>query len=179
MRTCSSHPHCLMLPTYWTDSANQICHLERPGGNPTGAEALSSPEESRSGGDGWGPSRRLVRDVRLRLPTKTVLADVSCMCSPAVCCSWGSYLWLMGAEVTGDCPVGWQIPRKGIPFPLPVQVWKPGALPAVPPCYQPVYQWHSSPLTDDVSTSMLAIVQASTVSEALPLKNLQLVLKRW
>ena len=40
----------------------------------------------------------------------------------------------MGAEVTGgDCLVGWQIPRKGIPFPLPVQAWKPGALPAVPP----------------------------------------------
>ena len=38
------------------------------------------------------------------------------MCSPALCCSWGSYLRPMGAEVTGgDCLLGWQTPRKGIP----------------------------------------------------------------
>lgn len=75
-----------MLPTYWTDSANQICHLERPGGNPTGAEAISSPEESRSGTTrGWLRTQQKTSQRRQGpgLPTETVLAGGSCMRSPA------------------------------------------------------------------------------------------------
>lgn len=146
MRTCSLHPHCLMLSTYWTDSANQICHLERPGGNPTGAEALSSPEESRSGtARGW---LRTQQQTSQRHQVQAAYIDYAGRCELYVLTCFVLFLGKLptanGGRSHRRLPGGMTNSQEGNSFPLPVQVWKPGALPDVPPCYQPVYQWHSS-----------------------------------
>ena len=146
MRTrCSSHPHGLMLPTYWTDSANQICHLESPGGNPTGAEAVSSPEESRSGTTrGWrGPSRRLVRGVRVRGCLQRLCWQVGVVCAYLLLLFLGKLPTANGGRSHRRRLPLWDDKFPGREFP-PLYQYRPESLELfllfLPHCYQPVYQ---------------------------------------
>lgn len=73
------------------------------------------------------------------LPKETQLAETTYMCSPALCCLWGSHLMLMEAEATeGTHPDGLKyslvfLSRKefAAPFLLPVQAWESRGLPSI------------------------------------------------
>lgn len=142
-----------MPPSCSTDSTHRICHLEKPGGNPTGAEAVSVPEEKAALwqlGDCWGPSRKLVKHVEFKNCLKR-----SSQQRELCVLSLGKPLHASGTEGTeGGYLMGWWLLQwEGVYGSLSftstgLKACRPFySSPESPEFYQLVHQWHRTLLT--------------------------------